>query len=258
MTISALFPGLSKRPLSRIGLAAALAPCRVAVLGYGSEARARAIALRSAGFDVTVGVRLGGMSWVRAKEDGFFPLPTATAARGAEIVALHVPAREQASVFASGAAPFVRRDALLVVGGALALAAGAFEPRGVDVVLVAGERREGGRSAARVAVWNDATGRALDRALAHARAAFGEGAWIGTTTIETELDAELRALEGDAGGARVLLEAVERAASRARDSHAPDEAEVAFYEGLLRLVLERRTNELPPVLAVPRRTRGLA
>ena len=61
------------------------------------------------------------------------------------------------------------------------------DPR-LDVVLVAGQEDEDGASACRVAVHRDATGHALERAMAFARAVFGAPK-IGTTT----LDAEVRA-----------------------------------------------------------------
>jgi ketol-acid reductoisomerase len=154
-----------------------------------------------------------------------------------------VPTREQASVYGHAIAPYLANDALLVFCDALALATGAFEPYGADVVIVKGERSGEGRANVRVAVRHDATGRAIERAIAHARAVFGAGALVGTTTMEAEVEAELCALESDAGGAAALLASTVSSAARARDSHAPEEAEVAFYSGLEEM-LERRFDEL--------------
>lgn len=205
---------------------------RVVLLGYGDEAREHALGLRSAGCDVSVGLRLGGMSWVRARSDGFVAQAPSMVAPGARVIVLLVPDDEQASVYYHAIEPYLRSDTLLVLGRALALQTGAFEPRrGADVVIVSGNHF-GPRPECRVAVHHDATGRALDRAIEYARAAFGAGALVGATTVETEAAAELAVLSRRAGGATALVAAVERSAARARETHAPDETKVAFYEGL--------------------------
>src|SRR5690606_21018124 len=49
----------------------ALERARITVLGYGRAAREHALGLRKKGNEVTIGLRLGGMSWVRARRDGF-------------------------------------------------------------------------------------------------------------------------------------------------------------------------------------------
>lgn len=229
--------------------AAAHAP-KVAVLGYGPDAREHALALRAAGHDVAVGVRPGGMSSVRARGDGFAPACASAAVRGADVVMVLVPGREQASLYGHAIAPCLAPGALVVFDGALALATGALAAESTaDVVLVTGERREGGRARARVAVWHDATGRAIERAITTARALFGASALVGTTTFEAELETALAQLEREAGGAAELYSAVESSASRARDSHAPEEAEVAYYDGLEELVGRRFEASRAPVSA---------
>lgn len=200
---------------------------RVAVLGYGPDAKQVAAGLRRAGNDVTVGLGAGGMSWVRAQRDGFVSKPSPIAVEGAEVVAVHIPDQEQCSVYWHVVAPNVAASALLVFGRALALATGALEPRDCDVVVVTGDP-----SACRVAVHTDATGRALERAVAYARAAFGPYAQIGTSTVEAEAERELAALELAAGGRDKFFEELDRATAHARESHAPDEARLAYYEGL--------------------------
>jgi ketol-acid reductoisomerase len=209
---------------------------KVAVLGYGAAAREHALGLRRAGNDVAIGLRLGGMSWVRAREDGFFAHAPSVVVSDAEVVVVLVPDDEQTSVYYHALEPNLRPGALVVFGRAVALEIGAFVPSRVDVVLVAGDA---GRAKPRVAVHHDATGRALERAIAYAHAAFGENTAVGTTTLEAEADAELAALSERAGSVPALLEEVERSASRVRETHAPDEAKVAFYEGLQELVAKR-------------------
>ena len=44
---------------------------RIAIVGYGSQGRAHALNLRDSGFDVTIGLRPGGPTELKAKADGF-------------------------------------------------------------------------------------------------------------------------------------------------------------------------------------------
>ena len=214
---------------------------RIAVLGYGPDAADQAQGLRDAGNQVSVGTRLGGLSWVRARKDGFPTGSACSAVTGASVVVVLVPDDEQAPVYWHAIEPGVESGALLVTGRALALATGAFDPRGLDVVFVA-VRDE----ACRVAVHNDTTGRALERAISYARAAFGLDIAIATTTIAAEVEAELAELETRAGGAAAFRGYVEAATGRQRYSHAPEEARLAYYEGLHRLVEDRARRTTGP------------
>jgi ketol-acid reductoisomerase len=214
---------------------------RIAILGYGPDAAQQASGLRDAGNQVSVGTRLGGLSWTRARKDGFSTGSACAAVAGASVVVVLVPDDEQAPVYWHAIEPGVERGALLVTGRALALATQAFDPRSLDVVFVA--VRDG---ACRVAVHNDTTGRALERAISYARAAFGLDIAIATTTIAAEVEAELAELETRAGGAAAFRSYVETATGRVRYSHAPEEARLAYYEGLHQLVEDRARRHTEP------------
>lgn len=211
-----------------------LTGARVAVLGYGPIATKHALGLRASGNEVAVGS--GGMSGVRARKDGFPAKAATSVIEGTSVVVVLVPDDEQSSVYWAAIEPNVETDALLVFGRALALQTKSFEPKNVDVVFVASHD-----STCRVAVQVDKTGRALERAIAYVRAVFGENVTITTTTIAAEVDAELAALETRAGSAAAFRAEVDRDAARVRDSHAPEEARVAYYEGLRELLAERAT-----------------
>jgi ketol-acid reductoisomerase len=226
---------------------------RAAVIGYGTEAKLVATGLRRSGNDVVIGVGIGGMSWVRAQRDGFVPKPLALAVTGAEVVSLHVPNDEHCSMYWNVVAPYAPRSALIAYGRALALATGAFEPQDHDVVVVSGDP-----SACRVAVHVDASGRTLERAIAFARAAYGSHAQIGTTTVAAEAEREIEDLATRAGGRAQLIANVAGAAARVRESHAPDEARIAFFEGLLAMLASPRAVESTVRLATGRARRGVA
>jgi ketol-acid reductoisomerase len=218
---------------------AMLAGARVAVIGYGPEAREQALHLRVAGNHVTVSLRPGGMSWLRATKDGFSPAPTAAAVRDAEVVVVQVPEEDQPSVYWHAVAPNLEPGALVVFGRGQALHLGVLDAPGkVDVVLVTANGTLG-RTGCRVAVHRDATGKALERAIAYARAAFGEAATtLGTTTVAEEVKADLAASEERVGGPAALLAEVDELL--ARGTHEPDQAKLLYYERLRDLLVAHR------------------
>jgi len=223
---------------------------RVAVLGYGTEARDRAVRLRHAGHEVSVSMRPGGLSWVRANAATASPAPAGEAVASAEVVVLLVPDEEQPSVYWRSIAPHISPGALLVVERGHALYIGALEPRlDIDIVLVtAGAASVGERAGCRVAVYHDATGRALERAIAYARSAFTEAkASLGTTTVAEEVEADLSAREGRAGGHEALLAELDQIL--VRGAHEPDEAKLSFYERLRACVAGRRLMDSKRVVA---------
>jgi ketol-acid reductoisomerase len=229
---------------------------RVAMIGYGPEAREHAQRLRAVGWEVRVVVRPGGMSWIKAMADGLRPVTAREAVHHADVVAVHVPEAEQPSVWAHHLAPHVAPGALVVFAHGAALYSGALEPdASLDVVLVApGDTPD----ACRVAVHRDATGRALERAASYARVVHG-GAKVGTTTLASEVQSELSALVTKVGGLHALLAEWDQVL--ANPSHEPDEATLHYYERLRAAVLADTPAPLtkPPssTIALPRK-RGAA
>lgn len=216
---------------------------RVAVIGYGPRAREHALRLRETGSDVRVVVRPGGMSWIRAMADGLRPVHVREAVSDADVVAVHLPEAEQPAMWAHGLAPYVAPGALIVFAQGAALYTGALEPdKRFDVVLVApGDTPD----ACRVAVHQDATGRALDRAARYARAVFA-GAKVGTTTLASEVQNDLAELVEKVGGLPALLAEWDHVL--ANPSHEPDEATLHYYEKLRAAVL---ANSPPMPLSKP-------
>jgi ketol-acid reductoisomerase len=219
------------------------AAARVAMIGYGDQAREQTLRLRESGWDVRVVVRPGGMSWIRAMADGLRPVTAREAVAGADVVAIHLPEAEQPAMWAQSLAPHVATGALIVFAHGAALYSGALElDERFDVVLVApGETPD----ACRVAVHQDATGRALERAAGYARAVFG-GAKVGTTTLASEVQSELSELVERVGGLPALLAEWDRVL--ANPSHEPDQATLQYYERLRAAVL---ANQPAPIAKPP-------
>ncbi|HUF72976.1 MAG TPA: ketol-acid reductoisomerase [Gammaproteobacteria bacterium] len=178
----------------------ALKGTRIAVLGYGSQGRAHAMNLRDSGFDVVVGVRPSGKTAARAKQDGFDVRNPSAAADGAGLVAFLVPDMAQAKLYAD-VEPSLQQNATLLFAHGFNIHFGHIKPRGdLDVVLIAPKgpgdlvRRqyEAGRGVpCLVAVAEDATGSAFDRALAYAHGLGGARAGVLKTTFAEETETDL-------------------------------------------------------------------
>jgi len=150
----------------------------VAVIGYGNQGHAHALNLRDSGLEVMVGARADGLAWQRARTDGFEPAVIPEAVAAASCVAVLLPDEIQAQVFEKDIRPFLRTGAGLVFAHGFTVAFGLIRPpAGHDVVLVAPKGqghflrkiyRQGLSLPCLLAVEQDASGLALDRAIAYA------------------------------------------------------------------------------------------
>jgi ketol-acid reductoisomerase len=208
---------------------------RAAVIGYGPDAREQALRLRAIGWEVDVVVRAGGMTWIHAVADGFRPVPAAEAALRADVVVVHLPESEQPAVWAYGLAPYLVPGSLVVFAHGSAVYSGAVDPDPrLDVALVTPCTARDAEQVCRVAVQRDATGHALERALAFVRAVFGS-IKVETTTLDSEVSADLSERGAKMGGLPALMAEWDRVL--ASPSHEPDEATLTYYERLRATVL---------------------
>ena len=190
----------------------------IAVMGYGSQGHAQAQNLKDSGLNVVIGLRPGSRRWELAQEAGFEVMTVADAAAKADVIQILLPDEKQASVYEAEIKPN------LVSGNALVFSHGfnihfgqIVPPKDVDVYMVAPKgpghlvRRtytEGAGVPALIAVHQDATGRARDMALAHAKGIGAARAGVLETTFgeetETDLFGEQAVL---CGGASELVKA---------------------------------------------------
>lgn len=173
---------------------------RIAVIGYGSQGRAQALNLRDSGFDVVVGLRHGS-SWKKAEGDGMKMMTVSDAAKGADIVLMLIPDMAQPKVWEK----HIRQA--MEPGDTVQFAHGFnihFEqivpPEGIDVTMVAPkspgpvmrEQYLGGFGVpSLVAVKQDASGMALEKALAVAKGLGSGRAGIIETTFKDETESDL-------------------------------------------------------------------
>ena len=173
----------------------------IAIIGFGSQGHAHALNLRDSGLDVRVGLYEGSKSWAKAVQAGLRVRPVSQAADEAELIMLLTPDTSQARVYESDIAPHVGAGkTLMFAHGFNVRYCQIIPPARVDVSMVApkspGHRvrevfSQGGGVPALVAVHQDASGHALDDALAYARALGCTRAGVLETTFEEETETDL-------------------------------------------------------------------
>ncbi|WP_448382892.1 ketol-acid reductoisomerase [Desulfosoma sp.] len=173
----------------------------VAVIGYGSQGHAQAQNLRDSGVQVIVGQRAGSANYDKAVEDGFEPVSAREAAEKADVVQMLVPDHIQARLYREDVAPFMTRGKTLLFSHGFNIHFGQIvPPKDVDVVMVApkgpghlvrSEYVRGAGVPALVAVHQDASGQALQTALAYARGIGATRAGVMETTFQEETETDL-------------------------------------------------------------------
>ncbi len=173
---------------------------KIAVVGYGSQGHAHAQNLRDSGCDVIVGLR-PGKSWNKATEDGFTVMTVADATKAADIIMILVNDERAADLYKESIAPN------LTAGKAIAFAHGfnirykqIVPPADVDVFMAApkgpghtvrSQYVAGKGVPCLVAVEQDASGNALQIALAYIAGIGGARAGIMETTMHDETETDL-------------------------------------------------------------------
>ena len=173
----------------------------VAVIGYGSQGHAHALNLRDSGVRVVVGLREGSPSWKEAEEAGLEVLPVAEAAARGDLIAVLVPDQVQPKVYREKIAPHLSPGKCLLFAHGFNIHYGQIvPPSNVDVIMVApkapGHRvrevfAEGGGTPGLLAVYQDATGKAKELALAYAKGIGCTRAGVIETTFAEETETDL-------------------------------------------------------------------
>lgn len=173
----------------------------VAIIGFGSQGHAQAQNLRDSGVNVIVCELPGTDNYNYAVEAGFKPLSAAEAAEQADIIQMLVPDQVQAAVYKNDIAKAMKPGkALLFSHGFNIHYSQIIPPKDVDVIMVAPKgpghlvRRvytEGKGVPCLIAVYQDATGKAKDLALAYAKGIGGTRAGVIETTFQEETETDL-------------------------------------------------------------------
>ena len=142
----------------------------IAVIGYGSQGHAHALNAKESGCNVIIGLYKGSKSWAKAEAQGFEVYTAAEAAKKADIIMILINDELQADMYKKDIEPN------LEAGNMLMFAHGFKAGKGVPCL---------------VAVEQDATGKAMDLALAYSLAIGGARAGVLETTFRTETETDL-------------------------------------------------------------------
>ena len=173
----------------------------IAIIGYGSQGHAHALNLKESGCNVIVGLYEGSRSWKKAEEQGFKVYTAAEAAKQADIIMILINDEKQAAMYKEDIAPNLEPGNMLMFAHGFAIHFGQIvPPADVDVTMIApkapghtvrSEYQRGRGTPCLVAVHQDATGKALDKALAYAQAIGGARAGVLETTFRVETETDL-------------------------------------------------------------------
>ncbi|MBR1848025.1 MAG: ketol-acid reductoisomerase [Lachnospiraceae bacterium] len=173
----------------------------VAIIGYGSQGHAHALNLKESGVNVIIGLYEGSKSWKRAEEQGFTVYTAAEAAAKADIIMILINDELQAKLYKESIEPNLTAGKMLMFAHGFNIHFNQIiPPKDVDVTMVApkapghtvrSEYQAGKGTPCLVAVYQDATGKAKDLALAYALGIGGARAGVLETTFRTETETDL-------------------------------------------------------------------
>ncbi len=173
----------------------------IAVIGYGSQGHAHALNAKESGCNVIIGLYEGSKSWAKAEKQGFEVFTAAEAAKKADIIMILINDELQADMYKKDIEPNLKEGDMLMFAHGFNVHFGCITPPSfVDVTMIApkgpghtvrSEYQAGKGVPCLVAVHQDATGKALDKALAYALAIGGARAGVLETDFRTETETVL-------------------------------------------------------------------
>ena len=173
----------------------------IAIIGYGSQGHAHALNLKESGANVIIGLYEGSRSKAKAEAQGLKVYNTAEAAKLADIIMILINDEKQASMYKKDIEPNLKAGDMLMFAHGFNIHFGLIKPPAdVDVAMIApkapghtvrSEYQAGKGTPCLVAVEQDATGHALDLALAYGAGIGGARAGLLETTFRTETETDL-------------------------------------------------------------------
>ena len=174
---------------------------KVAIIGYGSQGHAQAQNLRDSGVDVIVADLPGTANYKLAVEHGFQPKTAAEAAKEADVIQILTEDEVQPKVYKNEVEPNLTAGKTLLFSHGFNIHFGQIvPPKDVDIIMVAPKgpghlvRRvytEGAGVPALIAIYQDASGKAKDTALAYAKGIGATKVGVLETTFEEETETDL-------------------------------------------------------------------
>ncbi len=234
---------MAKRYYEQDGDLSHLQDLKIAIIGYGSQGHAHALNLRDSGLDVVVSELPGSDNWKKAEAAGLPVMTTAEAAAQGDVIMMLVADHVQAPVYEKDIAPHLKAGKTLMFAHGFNIHFGTIKPPAdVDVSMIA-PKAPGHRVRelfvedvgvpALVAVHQNPSGKALERALAYALALGCLKAGVIETTFREETESDLFGEQVVlCGGCSALIQAGFETLVEA--GYAP---EIAYFECLHELKL---------------------
>jgi ketol-acid reductoisomerase len=234
---------MPKRFYEQDGSLAPLSGKTVAIIGYGSQGHAHALNLRDSGVNVVVGLYEGSKSKAKAEAAGLKVLSVGDATKAADFIMVLLPDHVQGDTYRKEIQPNLSRGKTLMFAHGFNIHFNEIKPPAdIDVSMIApkapGHRvrelfTEGVGVPALVAIAQDASGKALENALAYALALGCLKAGVIETTFKEETESDLFGEQAVlCGGVSELIRAGFETLTEA--GYAP---EIAYFECLHELKL---------------------
>ena len=173
----------------------------VAIIGFGSQGHAHAMNLNESGVNVVVGLRPGSAHIAKAEAAGLKVVGIEEAAEAGDIVMMLVPDELAASIYKNQVEKHLKEGNVLAFAHGFNIHYNQIQPpAGVDVIMIApkgpghtvrSQYVEGAGVPSLIAVYQDASGKAKDYALAYASGIGAGRSGILETTFKEETETDL-------------------------------------------------------------------
>jgi ketol-acid reductoisomerase len=173
----------------------------LAIIGYGSQGHAQAQNLRDSGLNVLIAELEGTDNYKLAKEHGFQPISAEEASKKADFVHILLPDELQGRIFRESIQKNLKKGNTLVFSHGFNIHYEQIVPQpAIDVIMIAPKgpghlvRRmyvEGKGVPSLIAVYQNASGKARENALAYAKGIGATRAGVLETTFKEETETDL-------------------------------------------------------------------
>jgi ketol-acid reductoisomerase len=174
---------------------------KIAVMGFGSQGHAHALSLKDSGMDVCVGLRPGSASVQQATAEGVPVYTIAEAAQKSDVIMILLPDQYQKAVYDAEIAPHLKAGDTLAFAHGFNIHYGQITPPAdVDVIMIAPKSpghlvrrqfQEGRGVPCLIAIHQNASGKALETALAWSKGIGGTKAGVIETNFKDETETDL-------------------------------------------------------------------
>jgi len=174
---------------------------KVAIIGFGSQGHAQALNLRDSGVEVIVAELPGTENYELAKSYGFEPVTATEASQQGDVIQILAPDDAQAAIYENNIKENLNEGKTLLFSHGFNIHFNQIVPPPfVDVIMIApkgpghlvrAEYEKGAGVPSLVAIFQDASGKALQTALAYAMGIGATRAGVIATTFKEETETDL-------------------------------------------------------------------